>query len=352
MCCRDACGHLACAYLGAAAWRSLWCVLCCGADGRGCGLGSGCSTGAFAALNARKLSAAALAVVQDTTNKVLVLVHESACCVLRLGQTAVLWVRVCARGVQGGCVMAVGAGKGALVHTYRTPRYIGCAYRGAWSGLGWCGSSIKTAATTDYVALVSDVGHLEELQSQEAMPVFVFAAHVVLRVGNEGPLPPLREAYCHAVTWADKLVEALLPAPGPAPAQRAPASLVQPTTGRVLVKTVSRTTMAVGRTAAASPGAACRMASGMVGAGVRRVLSFTPAAARKAPTTSSSPAKNESPSTRLVLSASPDVSPYSLSEVLDPYPCFLYRLLCRLLCRLCLQRAGEPSTRAWARPRV
>lgn len=290
--------------------------------------------------------------VQDTTNKVLVLVHESACCVLRLGQTAVLWVRVCARGVQGGCVMAVGAGKGALVHTYRTPRYIGCAYRGAWSGLRWCGSSIKTAATTDYVALVSDVGHLEELQSQEAMPVFVFAAHVVLRVGNEGPLPPLREAYCHAVTWADKLVEALLPAPGPAPAQRAPASLVQPTTGRVLVKTVSRTTMAVGRTAAASPGAACRMASGMVGAGVRRVLSFTPAAARKAPTTSSSPAKNESPSTRLVLSASPNVSPYSLSEVLDPYPCFLYRLLCRLLCRLCLQRAGEPSTRAWARPRV
>ncbi len=291
------------------------------------------STGAFAALNARKLTVAALTVVQDTTNKLLVLVHQSACSVVRLGQTAVLWVRVCARGVQGGCVMAVGAGKGALVHTYRTPRYIGCAYRGTLSGLRWCCSSIKTAATTDYVALVSDVGHLEELQSREAMPIFVFAAHVVLRVGNEGPLPPLRQAYCHAVTWADKLVEALLPARGPAPSQRAPAS-----TGRVLAKTVSRTTLAVGRTAAASPGAACRMASGMVSAGVRRVLSFTPVAARKAPAaTRSTPAKDESASTRLVLPASSHVSPSPLSEVLVPCLYLLYRLLSCL----CLQRAGE-----------
>jgi len=250
----------------------------------------------YCACNVRKLSAAGLAVVRKTAGEV----HDAACAVLLVSNKGVwAFVRLSHRGmeclllsmrsVQRGIVMAGGAGKQALVHTYRTPGYMLCAYRGSVSALQTCGSSVKKAATTDYVALLREVGHQQELQSEESLPIFVFAAHVLLRVGNEGPLPPLRQGYMHVVTWADKLVEALLPLSGrsPAPSERVPAS-----TGRVLLKTVSRTTLLVGRTAAASPGAACRMAGGLAGAGVRRVLSFTPA--RTMPNSSNTAAKDES----------------------------------------------------------
>ena len=40
------------------------------------------------------------------------------------------------------------------------------------------------------------------------MPVFVFAAALLLRVGNEGPFPAVREGYAHLVTWADNMIEA------------------------------------------------------------------------------------------------------------------------------------------------
>jgi hypothetical protein len=280
---------------------SLW------SEGIGC---SGCGRGAlnvqrllvYCACNVRKLSAAGLAVVHKTACEVhgaactaLLVVKKRAWAVVRLSHRGMECLLLSMRRLQRGVVMVGGAGKQALVHTYRSPGYMVCAYRGSVSALQTCGSSVKKAATTDYVALLRDVGHQQELQSQESLPIFVFAAHVLLRVGNEGPLPPLRQGYMHVVKWADKLVEAVLPVSGrsPAPSERVPAS-----TGRVLLKTVSRTTLLVGRTAAASPGAACRMAGGLAGAGVRRVLSFTPA--RTMPASSTTPAKDES-STNLLL---------------------------------------------------
>ena len=250
----------------------------------------------YCACNVRKLSAAGLAVVHKTACEVhgaacaaLLVVKKRAWAVVRLSHRGMECLLLSMRRLQRGVVMVGGAGKQALVHTYRSPGYMVCAYRGSVSALQTCGSSVKKAATTDYVALLRDVGHQQELQSQESLPIFVFAAHVLLRVGNEGPLPPLRQGYMHVVKWADKLVEAVLPVSGrsPAPSERVPAS-----TGRVLLKTVSRTTLLVGRTAAASPGAACRMAGGLAGAGVRRVLSFTPA--RTMPASSTTPAKDGS----------------------------------------------------------
>ena len=32
-----------------------------------------------------------------------------------------------------------------------------------------------------------------------------------MQVGNEGPVPAVREGYAHAITWADNMVEAVFP---------------------------------------------------------------------------------------------------------------------------------------------
>jgi hypothetical protein len=106
--------------------------------------------------------------------------------------------------------------------------------------------------------------------------MFVFAASVVLRIGNEGAILVFVEGYSHLVSWADKTIDALLP---PSPLSSTPlsstsrlsatphphvpapneknATVASPrpraTAGRVMAKTVTRTTMAVARTAAALP---------------------------------------------------------------------------------------------------
>merc|ERR1719453_1700960 len=98
-----------------------------------------------------------------------------------------------------------------LVHTYRLPRYVASGCSACVAAVGGCASSVKAAVSTDYLAVLSEVGHQDHISSDQAMPVFVFAAALLLRIGNEGPVPAMREGYAAAVTWADKVVEAVLP---------------------------------------------------------------------------------------------------------------------------------------------
>ena len=113
---------------------------------------------------------------------------------------------------------------------------------------------------------MSDIGHKNELEAETAMPIFVFAASLLLRVGNEGPLPPMREGYAYGIRWADNVVEAVFPAHGPVasgsgkPAGAGRARQPSTTVG-VLVKTVTRSSRAVTNAAVASPGAAARLIS-------------------------------------------------------------------------------------------
>ena len=84
-------------------------------------VGSAC---AFAALNARQLSAAAVVMAKDACSSILLVFHEGCCVVFQLGQRTVQTARVCTSAAGQGVVAVAAAGKSAVVHTYRTPRYL------------------------------------------------------------------------------------------------------------------------------------------------------------------------------------------------------------------------------------
>ena len=78
-----------------------------------------------------------------------------------------------------------------------------------------------------------------------------FSSHGLGR--EQGPFAPMRDGYSSLVTWADKVVEAVLPVRGRAAEKYYSSPRRKASTAGVLVKTVSRSTLAVGRTAGSPP---------------------------------------------------------------------------------------------------
>lgn len=79
---------------------------------------------AFAALNARQLSAGALVIAKDTCSSILLVFHKGSCLIFRLGQRTVQMVGVCGGAAKQGVVAVAAAGKSSVVLTYRSPLYI------------------------------------------------------------------------------------------------------------------------------------------------------------------------------------------------------------------------------------
>ena len=218
-------------------------------------------TGAWAAWNARQLSSAAAEVARDVVRRLITMLEKSRCVVLRVTHCSATAAVVVSRTAAGAISLSLAAGKSALVHTYRTPSYLRRGVRGACDG-------VERAVTCDYRALVAETATQSEIAAGEALPAFVFAAALVLRVGKEGPLPPVRDGYRILVSWADKTVEAILPPKSSMLAQTGPADSASggaavtvadggrrvdacssaaagPSAGGVLVKTLSRSSVLV-----------------------------------------------------------------------------------------------------------